>query len=561
MREYIRIYRDYRKLAKPNKMLWFWDFIFVVLTQVCVLVVIPIFSAELTTAISKTAASGIASTAITMAIIVLVLYAVKNLGWHVDYLFYAPTIKHSYARISNEFIDKTLNAKKANFDKVSRERILNTIHNDVFTVSDFTWRIVSAAARLFMTIVSIIIIFCTSWIAGVIVLVADILDFAIYSWFQNKRQKYVKLMRVANDKQLEKFAEILDKRDTILDLGQEKRVKKEYGELVDDYIKQLNKRSFWDSLKDNQYQTIYRAIIFVATIICILMVAKGNMTTATYFTIVAYVTDGITATKDLYNVLYYFNEVNVATQRVNAIFDFVDRDEVTYGKNTFKDIIGNLCFNQVSFKKDDEGNPNLKKFDIMFKEKETTLLMGSKNCGKRTVFNMLRRNIKPIEGQILLDGVDIYQYTSGAYRNIFSYVTTSPVFFKGSIIKNLTIKEKNRKVAYQVCRELGIYDYINSLPKKFNTNINLMPYDKLYLLGLARALLTTSQILVLYEFPTNLSDKERENIKELLRSMHGTRTILIFSAKDYCVDLSDKIINIENGEIKNVSYNQQVEIF
>ncbi|MBR1890441.1 MAG: ABC transporter ATP-binding protein [Clostridia bacterium] len=559
MKEYIRIYRNWRRLARPNKWLWFGSFLMVVATQVLVLIIIPMFSAKLTSAMSNTWYNK----AIIIATIVLGLYALKNLFWHGDYLFYSYIVKDVYARISNEFIDKTLNAKKANFDQVSKERILNTIHTDVFTVADFGDRTSTAVARLLITIVSLGIIFAENIWAGLIVLVADILDFVIFSWFQHQRQIYVKKMRAVNDKQYEKFSEIVDKRDTIKDLGQEKRIKKEYNQLVNEYIDQLKKRTFWDSMKDNQYQTIYRGLIFVATIICIIFVQmnaknpNAGFDLATYFIIVAYVTDGITATKDLYNVTYYFNEVNVATQRVKAIIDFVDREEVSYGKNSFKDILGSICFTKVSYKKDDEGNPTLRKFDILIKEKETTLLLGAKSCGKRTVFNILRRAIKPAEGQILVDGVDIFEYTSSAYRNIFSYVTTSPVFFKGTIISNLTIQEKNRKVVYQVCKELGIYDYINSLPHKFQTNILNLPYDKLYLLGIARAILTTSQVLVLYEFPSNLSDKERETVLALLRSMHGTRTIIIFSAKDFCIDLADKIVKIESGEIKGITYNDQ----
>jgi len=559
MREYIRIYKNYRRLAKPSKKLWFGAFLFVVLTQVCVLVIIPLVSAQLTAAIPA-AFNASAKTAIVLAVAVLGLYMLKNLFWHGDYLFYAPIVKYSYSRLSNEFIDKTLNAKTANFDKVSRERILNTVHNDVFTVSEFADRTSTAAARLLMTIVSLIVIFVANYLAGIIVLVADVFDFVIYSWFQNKRQKYVKLMRAVNDQQLEKFSEILDKRDAIKDLGQEKNVKEGYNKLVNEYVKQLNKRTFWDSMKDNQYQTIYRVLIFAATLICILLVSKGTMTPAVYFTIVAYVSDGITATKDMYNVLYYFNEVNVATQRVKAILDFVEKDSIIYGKNSFKDIMGSICFSNVSYKKDDEGNPSLKRFDILFKEHETSLLLGTKSCGKRSVFNLLRRTIKPEKGQVFVDGVDIYEYTANAYREIFSYVTTQPVFFKGSIIQNLTIKEKNKKVVYQVCKELGIYDYIDELPKKFNTSINTLPYEKLYLLALARAILTTSQVLVLYEFPTNLSDQERANVKSILRSMHGTRTILIFSARDYCSDISDKIVNVDNGEIKGITYNQNAQI-
>lgn len=556
MREYAKIFKNWKKLARPNIWELWWTLFFVLLAQVCVLVIIPIFSANLTNAMSE----GVYSTAIWMAVAVLVAYAIKNFFWLGNYLIYPQVIKTTYARINNEFIDKTLKAKSANFDNISKERILNTIHTDVLTVADFGDKLTTALGRFLMTIVSIIIIFCANVYAGLIVVVADVVDFIIFAWFNKKRQIYVKKIRDVNDKQYEKFSEIVDKRDMIQDLGQEKRVRKEYNQLIDEYIKELRGRTIWDNIKENHYQTIYRFLIFIATIVCIMLVSQGSMTPAVYFTIIAYITDGITATKDMYQISIYFNEVNVATQRVNAVLDFVDRDEVELGKNSFKNILGSICFSNVSYKKDDEGNPSLRKLDVLFKENEITIILGSKSCGKRTIFNLLRRHIKPEKGQVILDGVNVYDYTASAYRNIFSYVTTKPIFFKGNIIKNLTIQEKNQKVVYEVCKELGIYNYIKSLPKKFQTNIADLPFDKQYLIALARSILSTSQILVLYEFPTNLSDKERANIKKLLKDMHGTRTILIFSARDYCSDISDKIITVENGEVKNVTYNQKAEI-
>ena len=63
--------------------------------------------------------------------------------------------------------------------------------------------------------------------------------------------------------------------------------------------------------------------------------------------------------------------------------------------------------------------------------------------------------------------------------------------------------------------------------------------------------------MVIYEFPDNLTTLEKDNIKNIINKMHGTRTILIFSAKDYCADISNKIIRIERGEIKSISFNDK----
>ena len=196
-------------------------------------------------------------------------------------------------------------------------------------------------------------------------------------------------------------------------------------------------------MKGNYYQAFYEFLILVAKIVAVFLVAGNGISLELYFVIIAYVADGIYNTKDLYSVLYDFKNVNVALGRVKTVLNFADKEEIEVGSNNLKDILGSICFNKVSYKKSiEDENPSLNNFDVLFKENETTLIMGPRSCGKRTIFNMLRRNIKPIKGEILIDGVNLYDFTKASHRDNFSYVTTKPTFFKGSIIKNLTVYEK-----------------------------------------------------------------------------------------------------------------------
>ncbi len=553
MRSYIKILREWSKLAKPNKLLLFFSFFMVVLVQVC-FIVAPIYSAKTTVAITN----GKYTETIIYLCVVFGILLLRKTFWHFNYKIYPYLVKSVYNRINQEFIEKSLNAKNSNFKTTSKERILNMVHTDVNTVADFADKIGIASARLIQTISSIIIIFTVNFWAGLIVFIADILDFFVLSFINTKREKWLRQIRESNDEQYEKLSEIIDTRDTIKDLGLDKQIKKDYNKILDNYIYRLSKSTFWESMKGNYYQAFYEFLILVAKIVAVFLVAGNGISLELYFVIIAYVADGIYNTKDLYSVLYDFKNVNVALGRVKTVLNFADKEEIEVGSNNLKDILGSICFNKVSYKKSiEDENPSLNNFDVLFKENETTLIMGPRSCGKRTIFNMLRRNIKPIKGEILIDGVNLYDFTKASHRDNFSYVTTKPTFFKGSIIKNLTVYEKNRKIVYEICRELGIYNYIESLPKKFNTNISQIPYEKLYLLGLARAILYACEILVIYEFPDNLSTLEKDNIKNIINKMHGTRTILIFSAKDYCADISNKIIRIERGEIKSISFNDK----
>ncbi len=553
MRSYIKTLREWSKLAKPNKLLLFFSFFMVVLVQVC-FIVAPIYSAKTTVSITN----GKYTETIIYLCVVFGILLLRKTFWHFNYKIYPYLVKSVYNRINQEFIEKSLNAKNSNFKTTSKERILNMVHTDVNTIADFADKIGIASARLIQTISSIIIIFTVNFWAGLIVFIADILDFFVLSFINTKREKWLRQIRESNDEQYEKLSEIIDTRDTIKDLGLDKQIKKDYNKILDNYIYRLSKSTFWESMKGNYYQAFYEFLILVAKILAVFLVAGNGISLELYFVIIAYVADGIYNTKDLYSVLYDFKNVNVALGRVKTVLNFADKEEIEVGSNNLKDILGSICFNKVSYKKSiEDENPSLNNFDVLFKENETTLIMGPRSCGKRTIFNMLRRNIKPIKGEILIDGVNLYDFTKASHRDNFSYVTTKPTFFKGSIIKNLTVYEKNRKIVYEICRELGIYNYIESLPKKFNTNISQIPYEKLYLLGLARAILYACEILVIYEFPDNLSTLEKDNIKNIINKMHGTRTILIFSAKDYCADISNKIIRIERGEIKSISFNDK----
>ena len=77
------------------------------------------------------------------------------------------------------------------------------------------------------------------------------------------------------------------------------------------------------------------------------------------------------------------------------------------------------------------------------------------------------------------------------------------------------------------------------------------------MVGLARTLLTNSEIIILYEFPISLSKTEKESIKSVLDKLYGKRTILIFSASEECTNLVSQVIKIERGLIESISKNKK----
>lgn len=550
MSEYRRIITEWFKLAKPNK-LWAWfAFLTLLLAQSCLLVA-PVFIAKITIALT----SGEYTTGIIFLIAVFGLLVLRRTFLHCNYLIYTNLIKHSYDYLNGEIINKSLNAKAKNFKCVSKEHILNTTHTDVFTISELADKLATASARGIILIVTIAIIFSVNFIAGLIVVFADILNYFVLGWLNKKRSVHVKNIRRDHDSQYEKVGEIVDTRTSIKDFGIENKFKKDFNKILGSYSNNLKKRLFWDSMVDNYYNVFYSLIILVATIFMVLLVSGNALSIETYFVIVAFITSGIEDTNNIYNIIPNIRATEIASERVKTVLNFIENENFQLDKINLKDILGRVYFSHVYYNYDEDGNPSLTDFDAFLKENETCLILGVKNCGKRTIFNLFRRAIKPTKGNIFIDGVNIFDYTKNSYRDNICYVTTKPTFFRGSIIKNLTFIEKNKKIINLLCKEVGIYDYIMQLPKKFNTDVSALPYEIIYQLALVRAISTGAEIMIIYEFPNNLNETEKANIINILDKLHGTRTIIIFSAQEYCSVLADKIIEIEKGQSK-ITFNK-----
>ena len=550
MKEYIRILKEWYKLARPNKFWTFWAFATVLLTQICLLVA-PIFAAKATVSIT----SEQFTPAIVNLIIVFAILLLRNFIWHLNYSIYSKIIKHSYNKINSEFIDKSLRAKQKNFKSTSKEKFLNIAHTDVLTVSDLADKLATISARFVILIVTIVIIFNINVIAGFIVIFADIINYFLLTWLNKKRAVYIKKIRESQDYQFETIGEIVDKRDSLIDLGLDDSAKERYDVILNKYSNNLHKRTFWDSCVDNWFYVFYHAIILLVTIFLVITVSEGQLSVETYFVIIAYITTGIENTNSIYTIIPKIRDVAIATERIKLIINFVERNKIEYGKNNLKDILGSVVFYNVNYGGDDEGNPELKNFSVLLKENQTHLILGNKKCGKRTVFNLLRRAIIPTKGIINFGGINITDYTKRAHQDNFSYVTTKPTFFKQSILDNLMIVEKDIDKIFEICKEIGVFEYIDNLPDKFDSDIDSLPYEKSYMISLTRMLLAKTEVIVLYEMPNVFTMEEKENIKNFLNKIHGTRTIIIFTAQEFYADLADKIIEIENGQIKQIKIN------
>ena len=540
--------------AKPSKKYFSISSIAIILAYCCE-IIIPLFAAKVIIAINASSWWS-AALYLTIAFGFLTLAGIFR---HINYAVFNKLVESVFKRLSLEFVNKMYKAKNFNFKKTPKEKLLNILHTEIYNLSDDADKAAICIGRIFMLIVTIIIIFTINIWVGLAVIVCDIINFILLNWLENKRAKQQKKIREDIDEEYSLFSEIIESKEMVDDFNLNNKMIKKFDNHLNTYIKDLGKKTYTDSYVSNGYHVFYSFLIFVLTLGAVFLTSQGRLSIETYFIIVPYITSGIETTNKVFEFMPYIKNSKIYVSRVKNVLNFVEKEEIEFGDINNDNVTGFMSFNNVCYGGDTEGNPKVKDISFRINAMQTTLITGSKKSGKRTIFHLMHRKIKPKSGEITMDEIDIYKYNKKVYTTNFNYLSTHPTFFNKSILYNLKIVNSDKDYMVKILNKLNLMDYINSLPNKIYTNIFSLPFDKQYLIGLARTLLTNAEIIALYEFPSSITAEERNNIKNIIKTLRGKRTIIIFSSNDFFVDISDKIVNIERGLVSKISFTEPLQ--
>lgn len=218
-------------------------------------------------------------------------------------------------------------------------------------------------------------------------------------------------------------------------------------------------------------------------------------------------------------------------------------------------------FNNVSFKYPGTDRYVLQNVSVTFQSGLEIAIVGLNGAGKTTFLRLLTRVYDPTEGEILVDGINLKEYSLDAWRNMLSIMLQDyTVYHDESIKENITFahneKVINHDYLHQVVQETGVADftdtYANGLDqmigKEYRGGVELSKGQRQKVV-LARTLYQNRPILVLDE-PTSAVDALSEDrIFKALRENHRDQTRVIISHKFSNVRQADKIILIEHGQI------------
>ncbi|KAI4210068.1 MAG: hypothetical protein LQ351_007058 [Letrouitia transgressa] len=212
---------------------------------------------------------------------------------------------------------------------------------------------------------------------------------------------------------------------------------------------------------------------------------------------------------------------------------------------------GAIVFEDVTVRYAPHFDPALSDISFTIKGGSNTAIVGRTGSGKSTLALSLLATIHPCKGRILIDNVDISKVNKEALRSRVTFVAQDPVLFPGTIRKNLDpISEHTdsecETVLAKICGERG---YGWSLDTEVDTGGSNLSQGQRQLIGLARAILRRSAVIVMDEATASIDLETASRIQKILREEMSGRTIVTIAHRIEAVEHADHFIVLGNGRV------------
>ena len=253
-----------------------------------------------------------------------------------------------------------------------------------------------------------------------------------------------------------------------------------------------------------------------------------------------------------------------SADRVVEIFDEKVETDVFGEAIEFDEKIQDIKFENVNYKYEDSNEYVLKNINLDVKAGEIVAFVGKSGSGKTTLVNLLARFFNTDDGKITVNGVNIKNIHLGTYRDKFAIVPQETFLFGGTIKENISFgKEVTDEEIISAAKMANAYNFIQEdLPNKFETEVGergaLLSGGQKQRIAIARALIKNPEIMILDEATSALDSESEKLVQEALDSLMEGRTTFVIAHRLSTIVRADKIVVMENGEIKEMGTHSEL---
>lgn len=492
---------------------------------------------------------------IKLSIIIMTIIFFHHIFWFFWEKITSSLQNHVAKDIRYEITKKFLDTKYDIIKKNTSSFYLERLSNDTNQIACVLGILMGTFVDCLTNFSFLIVIYFLNWQCGLFFTIGTIFLYLIDT-IKIKKDIYFtdtinKLNEILNSKTIENYKGIKD----IKGLNLKNKVLSNYSNINNELTKLRIKKDItnakYSRLKTfGQYMIESLLLVFA---VCYLL-PNNNVTVVLLLTILNYA--GF-----MYDLVNYFanmkeciNKGEYSSERILEILN--ENNFEIFGTNKILNNNYDLEIKDLTYKFENINSPILKNINLKIKQNSMVAIIGESGSGKTTLFNILAKLLQVENNKIFISKQDINNLSEEEIRKQIALINQETFLFNENIMNNLKIREDcTNDEIYECCKITNIYKDIFSFENNYQTiiieNGNNLSGGQKQRLSIARALLSSSNIL-LFDEPTSALDKDNQtNFYNILKNLKGKKTIIVITHKINDYSIFDKVIELKNGFVIN----------
>lgn len=283
------------------------------------------------------------------------------------------------------------------------------------------------------------------------------------------------------------------------------------------------------------------------------LVGNGEISIGLLISFIAYTQAFFDPVRQISEKISVFQSAMASAERVFSLLDEEPENDLDAGK-IFSEFNQNIEFKNLSFAYN-PGRPILKDLNFTIRKGEKIAVVGHTGAGKTTIAGLLKRFYDYSEGQILIDGVDLREFSRTSIRKRIGLIQQDVNIFSGTIADNIFLEEGSfdQEKLDRIINSLQMQGLISRLSDGLATQIyergSNISAGQRQLIAFSRALAAEPEILILDEATSSVDSETESIIQNAVLKLTSQRTSLIIAHRLSTIRNCDRILVLHNGQL------------
>ena len=475
---------------------------------------------------------------------------------HFFYIYFATWLgQHVIQDMRSKVYKHILKLRMTFFDNTPIGSLVTRTVSDIETVSDiFSQGLFVIIGELLKLIVVVFMMFYTDWRLALMSMVAIPLLLIATDWFKrNIKDAFQKVRQEVSN--INTFVQ-----EHIVGMNLVQIFNREESEF--NKFKQINNDHLSANLKSVFYYSVFFPVVEILSALSIgLVIWYGGEAIisgkeVTLGELVAFILYIHMMFRPIRQLADRFNILQMGIVGSERVFKVLDTDDciLDRGKKEFQTIQGNLEYRNVHFAYKDR-DWVLNKLSFKIEKGKKLALVGRTGSGKTSIINILNRFYDIQRGKILVDGINITEFSLSNLRKHIAVVQQEVHLFSSTIMENIILFDKdiNEEAVINAAKEIGVHDFIMSLPEGYYYVVGergvTLSTGQRQLIAFLRVYLRDPQILVLDEATSSIDSATEEILQTSLEKLSQGRTTIVIAHRLSTIINSDKILLLSEGRV------------